>query len=960
MNISLSRLIDTHGLALVIFAGLATVFLWDVLFLGYSLGAFDIILSQSSWRSEFAFSGIHQPILSDSPTAHYPQRQFDWGHVKQFTNAEYNPYIFTGIPWSFQGVGGFITSLPQLFLGLKNALDWSTWIRLVCAGFFMYLLVLELGLSRTAGIFAGVLWTYNLHQIVWLEFPQHLAAQLWIPLVFLFNVRIMSRGWSTLPALGLLISNVLFFTSGYMQIVLYTYVVVAAFNTVHVLTCIGAGNASSQALRWCQTHAVYVAAMVICAVGLWAEVEALSEGLRGAQDWRGRVEMPELGMDTLWDLLKSSVPRWAEVTHVLTPDYYGGLWEGRFSFDNGNIVETSRYYGALGVLFGVTALLVSWRTTQARMVLVFAVTMALVFSMIYRNELTISGLRLIPFADKGSYSRFITLLTFNGCVLAAYGLHHSLGGRYKAFFAAAGVAAAYLLVAWTTIDELTLSKFWYPLLLFALVAAVIVARNAFSFGWIWVGAVVVVVSTIDLIAAGYGFNTRMENERLFPRNNTIRYLLNDPEPFRVAVISDKPLYHPNILSYYDIPVVEGYWTVLPVAYAEYVDELFPKVYITRNGILFLLRPNVEALRLMNVKYILSDKDLHEDHDGLERVMRSNNHWIYRVKHHLPRVFCASDVFFAGNDQDRLERYQDVLNDHDRPVVVAGDQPRQSYTGECAIRGLDVYTHGLRAELSTDQARYLVMPYAFNENWSATLDGRPIELIPANGYHMAMRVPAGDSRIEIQYRNKLNWISAMIFIIGAILLLFYVWRKRPGSRGARAVLTLVALVVVFKSSLSLPGVRDPRVPERAAPETMEPVYEQGVSRGEREILSERVTRDKPLELPLGVPSRGLTQIALLAGTFHQRRLEQTVKVELLDAEGNVLVERFVEGQAILNNNWFTVRFPAIAADTDLRVRFSTREPDDRKSFILWLNENEEVCIQAFYELNRGSTRARVGS
>lgn len=825
MNISLSRIVDCHGLALLVFAGLATIFLWDVLFLGYSLGAFDIILSQPSWRSEFAFGGIHQPILSDSPTAHYPQREFDWGHIKQFTNAEYNPYIFTGIPWSFQGVGGFVTSLPQLFLGVKNAIDWSTWIRLVCAGFFMYLLVLELGLSRVAGIFAGVLWTYNLHQVVWLEFPQHLATQLWMPLVFLFNIRILTRGWDALSGLGLLVTNVLFFTSGYMQIVLYTYVSVAAFNTIYVATGIGRGAAGVDAQRWCVVHGIYIAAVGLCAVGLLAEVQALSEGLRGAQDWRGRAEAPSLSFAALWDLLKSAVPRWDEVTHVLTPDYYGGLWQDRYTFDNGNIVETSRYYGALGVLFGVAALFACWRTTHARMVLVFALTMALIFSMIYRNELTLGGLRLIPFADKGSYSRFITLLTFIGCVLAAYGLHLGLRGRCMAFFAAAGVAVGYVLVAWMSMEELALSRFWYPLLLVAVVTAVIVARHWLAWGWTWVGAAVVVVSTADLMAAGYDFNTRMENERLFPRNNTIRYLLNDPEPYRVAVISEKPLYHPNILSYYDIPVVEGYWTVLPVEYAEYVDELFEDVHITTNGILFLLEPNVRALRLLNVKYLLSDKDLHKEHDGLERVMRSNNHWIFRVKNHLPRIFCASDVLFAVDDERRLSRYEGALHEYDKPVVLAGDERHRSYDSDCGISGLEVYTHGLRADVSAERDRYLVVPYAFNDNWTANINGRPAELLPANGYHMAVRIPGGGSEVEILYRNDLNIVSAVIFIVGGVLLLVYLWFRSPGTAHARILLGVVALAVIFKSSLSLPGISNPRVPERVVPSTLDPIYEE---------------------------------------------------------------------------------------------------------------------------------------
>jgi len=948
MNASFRNIIQYHGPALVIFVALATLFLWEVLFLGYSLGAFDIILNQPSWKSEFVFKGIHQPILSDSPAAHYPQREFDWGHARQLTNPEYNPYIFTGIPWSAQGVGAFITSLPQLFLGVKNALDWSTWVRLVCAGFFMYLLILELGLSRAAGVFAGVLWAYNLHQVVWLEFPQHLATQLWIPLVFLFNTRVLSRGWDTLAVIGLLLVNVFFFTSGYMQIVLYTYVAVGVFNTVYVLVHAGTGQTGRYALRWCGVHAVFVAAVALCAAGLLAEVQSLSEGLRGAQDWRGRVETPGLSVASLKDLLLSFVPRLSEVTHLLTPHYYGGFWEGRYSFENGNIVETSRYFGALGVLFVVAALFATWRTRHFRLVAIIAVVMALIFSMIYRNEFTISALRLIPFADKGSYSRFITLLTFFGCVLAGCGLQYALGGRIRAVFIAMTVVAACVVAAWVYMDDLALGRFWYTALLFGLLGAALIVRHFLRLDWKWVGVAVIVVSTADLLSAGYGFNTRMENEKLFPRNNTIRYLASDPEPYRVAVISDKPLYHPNILSYYDIPVVEGYWTVLPVDYATYVKELFPESHITKNGILFLLEPNVEALRLLNVKYVLSDRRLDEEHEGLERVIKSNNHWIFRVVEHLPRVFCASDVVFHDDEAGIMDHYQDLLGNYDEPLVLSGPNEHRRYEGECRVLDLEVFTQGLEATVETDATRYLVVPYAFNGNWGVTLNGREGDILKANGYHMAVEIPAGTTRLELRYANGLNRVAAGIFIVAAGGLLVLAWMLKAAPLPARVVLGFAAIVIIVKSSFSLPPIRDNRVPERLVPDDIAPVYEQGVTRTQRAGHSERVTRANAVELPLGVAARGLTRLSLLAGTFHQPRLTHPIQVEILDATGEVLVSRRVAGRDVVNNSWFSIEFPALRRDTRLRVRVSTREEDRSKSFILWLNEDGRLCVQAFYQ------------
>lgn len=941
-----------HRLAIVVFATLAALFLWDVLILDYSLGAFDIILNQPSWKGEFPITYIHQPILSDSPAAHFPQREFDWGHARQLNNPEFNPYIFTGMPWGAQGIGAFITSLAQLTAGVANAIDWSTWLRLFLAGFFMYLLMLELGVSRMAGIFAGIMWTYSLHQVVWLEFPQHLATQLWIPLLFLFNIRILQNGLDAPAGVALVVVNVLFITSGYMQIVLYTYVLVGFFNTVYALIHWNRTGAAAGLGRWTGVHAMYIAAVLVCAVGLVAETKFISEGLRGAQDWRGRVDAPELSIESIAGLVGSFFPRLSEATHVLSPDYYGGFWSGRYQYEHGNVVESARYFGIFGVLFAVAALVSAWGTRHFRAVVVCALAMAFVFSMFYRNEFTIGLLRLIPFADKGSYSRFITLLTFLGCILAAYGYYHALGRRYWGLFAAMTVVLVFVLASWHQLDEFSVSRMWYPALLIAGLAVVVVVRNVLEVDWKWVGCLVVAATAVDLIAAGHGFNTRMENDRLFPKSNTIRFLLNDPEPYRVAVVSEKPLYHPNILSFYDIPVVEGYSTVLPVAYTEYIDELFPRAHVTRNGILFLLEPNVEALRLMNVKYVLSDEPLAEEHEGLEHVIDSNDHGIFRVRDHLDRVFCASDVFFVEDEGRLVKEYRKRLGGYDTPVVLAGSGGHASGSGACRVEALEVYTHGLDATIRSDEDRYLVIPYAFSENWRASIDGEPRRLEKANGYHMALRVPRGESDVTLTYRNPWTRLSALIYAIASLCLLVWLLRARGVGAVSRAALGGVAVLVILKSSWSLPPVRNEAIPERSPPGQAYEVVQQGEGRHERELHSARVTADNPVRLPLGIPSKGLVRLSLLAGTFHQRTLEQTVTVRILDAEGNVLVERHVEGPEVRNNNWFTIHFPAIEKDTDLHVAVSTREPDRSKSFILWLDANGDVCIRSFYRMDSG--------
>ena len=494
--------------------------------------------------------------------------------------------------------------------------------------------------------------------------------------------------------------------------------------------------------------------------------------------------------------------------------------------------------------------------------------------------------------------------------------------------------------------------FPHPLRVLVILLVAVVARNVFRFDWALVRWLVVLVTAADLFAAGYAFNTRMENDYLFPANNTIRYLLNDPEPYRVAVISENPLYHPNILSYYHLPVVEGYLTVLPVDYVRYVKTLFSEAHVTRNGILFLFEPNVQALRLLNVKYVLSDLPLEREYEGLERVLDSNNHAVYRIRDHLPRVFCASDVFY---DDRPVREYEDLLEEFDEPLVLAGGKDDERFPEPCRVADLQVYTHGLSADIEADQSRYLVIPYPFSEHWAIRINGESAEPRKANGYHMAVRIPAGTSTVEVRYRNRLIQLSAWILVLASLALLLYVRRRRAGLGVLRIALGATALLVIYKSSLSLPLIRNDHIPEREPVAEQLEVMQQGTIRGERELLSDRIFQGSPVELPLHVDSKGLTGLSLLAGTFQQPRLEQTISVQIRDEQGGVLVERQIEGRKIANNSWFTLRFPPIEKDTRLSVRISSQDERIDRSFVLWLERDGRVCVQSFYRLG---TQARA--
>jgi hypothetical protein len=933
-----------HVVALSVFSVLATLFLANVLFLDKSLGSFDIILKQPGWHSEFLLNRVHQPILLDSPTAHYPQRRFDWDSVKQGQNPNFNPYIFSGIPWGAQDVGAFLTSLPQLFFNVADAIDWSTWFRLILAGIFMYLLLMELGLGIAGSILGGVLWTYNLHQIVWLQFPQHLATQLWIPLLFLLNLLALRTRFRREYVVGAIVVNVLFYTSGYTQIVLYTYIFMGLFNTFWVFFVDQDRSGKERLKAWVLIHAIHICAFVFYGVGVVIEAQMISEGLRGTQYWRNPIESLMFEPSTVYDFLKSLVPPVEEVKRFYTPDYFGGIWTGHYHRPHGNVVEDAGYTGVLAVFLIIYAAITIRSATNWRFRITLFVLIALCFSLFYRNAVSISAISLIPFADKGNFGRFITLIIFFGSILAAFGFRSlvdkldATGIRGQVFTLGAFVSLPFMSAILS--EDFRWQPFIYPGLVIAAFAVIIVAAQRITVAKKLFAPAVIVIASVDLFSASIGFNTRLDNDLQFPASNGVRFLLNDTDTYRVAVVAESPMFQSNVLSAFRLPTIEGYSTVIPNQYVEFIKSTFNRTHIALNGMMLFLEPSIEVFRLLNVKYVLSNKDL--KHEQLEKVLETNGHFIYRINNWLPRVYCATVVIPAAamNAQD----VKQAIKQYDRPAVVEEDV--NITASECDISGLQVHTNNLSFNVHAGGDALVVLPYGFHDNWRVSIDNHAARIIKINHALMGFVVNRGASRVHVRYNNVWDTVDAVVIIIGAIVVLVLAFGFRGGM--GKTALIVVSVLAIGKSALSLPVVRNDEIPER--PALREPLrIEQRVAVCEQKVKpSTRIGRDQPFKTVLDISPHGLSRLQLLAATYHQASLPYTVTVALYDAKDELLTKQEVTGRRIWDNSWFQVQFPTIRGNGPLRLIVTSENDDDKKDFSLWLDKHDQPCITPWYD------------
>ncbi len=805
-----------HAFYAGFFVLLAGGYLHDVLFQDKHLSAFDFILNKPAWEAERGPHGVNKGILADSPTAHYPYRRIFWDNLREGSNTDYLPHVLTGQPSTGQGTGSFITSFFQLFMDVPDALDWSTWFRLVLAGIFMYALMVHLGCQPIVAALAGIAWTYNTHQLVWLLFPQHLATQLWIPLIFLFNLKLIRDGPDWPSSLALILSVIFFYSSGYTQIALYSFIFFGFFNTVYLW--LAKERVGAKWRLWTTTHALYLGAAVLLVPDVMAQMAEIADGLRGAQPFRyhGLGSAPLL--QSLLTLPVDGLPRPLDIVRFMFPHYLGqGLGApGLKVIYNTNVVEFVAFFGLIVLyltLYGICGGL----RRHCRLVWALSITLFFVFALFNGNPLIVGLVNLIPAGGAGQFSRFVTLIIFTCIVLSGLGLRYFLEDR-KTYDLVWAIVPGALLVTWIGFAKLqydAIVNLWFfipPLVIlaiFILAGHLLIRKNFANL----VGIIAVLFTLYELFPAMYGFNTRLDAKDHFPANSVIAAIQKAPGNFRTALVMSNTSYHHNILSYYKLATVGGYATTVRNQYVKFLQEAYKDVAITANGIVFLMNHQPRILRLLNTRFIVTDVPFSSDR--VRKVFANEANALYEITDPLDRVYCGSDQLVVPERDAIPGKLSEVAADYDRPILVAAPLVEaDKLTGNCAISDLKVYQGRIEFRATTDEPTLIFIAANHHGNWRARINGAEAGISAGNYAFMVIPVSAGSSDVQLQYTDykllagALLLIGLGLFVLGyALLSVNLLWRK--------VLFALCGLMLIGKNALSVPGLKDVEISERQA-------------------------------------------------------------------------------------------------------------------------------------------------
>jgi hypothetical protein len=175
-----------------------------------------------------------------------------------------------------------------------------------------------------------------------------------------------------------------------------------------------------------------------------------------------------------------------------------------------------------------------------------------------------------------------------------------------------------------------------------------------------------------------------------------------------------------------------------------------------------------ALEAMGVRFVIAS----DERKDLAPAGENDDRHLYRVAHPAPRVqfFSAARAefepearipeLFAAGSWSRL-----LLDSSARPYlpsgVAASVTPRLSYSRPAPDE--------IRLQSSNPEPGFVYVLESFDPGWSASVDGRPAHVLPANGFAIAIPVPPGSHDIRLIYQTPGRKTGFLLTGISLLLL-----------------------------------------------------------------------------------------------------------------------------------------------------------------------------------------------
>jgi Bacterial membrane protein YfhO len=168
--------------------------------------------------------------------------------------------------------------------------------------------------------------------------------------------------------------------------------------------------------------------------------------------------------------------------------------------------------------------------------------------------------------------------------------------------------------------------------------------------------------------------------------------------------------------------------------------------------------------------------------GQFKLAHSGDVKVYENVNVQPRAFFVANEQTVTNDEEAISLMKSNQFDPARAVVLIGNQNSNSTDHLVTLSSSHLVTYEpehIVVDVNAQQDGYLVLTDAYYPGWVATVDDQPAEIDRADVLFRAVKVPAGQHRIEMRYDPQSYKIGSIVSLVSwiALIVLFIATRRR---------------------------------------------------------------------------------------------------------------------------------------------------------------------------------------
>ncbi|MCK4588222.1 YfhO family protein [Candidatus Woesebacteria bacterium] len=748
------------------------------------------------WEEYPAGVPIKNQEITDSFSQFYPWRSLVGESWRAGKVALWNPYMFSGTPFLATLHSSALYPLNVLYVFLSDLNAWTglVFLQIFLAAIFMYLFLIDLKIKKEASFLGAIVFSFSGYMVAWLEFATGGHAGLWLPLLLLFEHRLIKSEKS----IWLLPISVVFFfifTAGDFQVPLYICTAYILFGSFLLFQKKIARSLSLKSLLY--VFAGLAFGILLSLPQLLPTLELFLQSIRTNDPYISEYYF--------------GLMHWEKITNFIWPDFFGNVvtrnYWARFGYH-----EYLSFVGIIALVFCIYGLIVKKRKIEK----FFWSLLVICLLFLFPTPIAFLPFKLkIPGLGTSSASRIIFLVDFCLAVLAAYGFSKWINGKKPTILRVVfyflvvtvgvglGVAVSLLFiksVPQTFVPEIAVNlkvalRNMIPSTLVLLLLGLLFfgqykilprlkKKVLIKYFRLAIPLAVLLLASAEILRFAWKNTPFSPRKFVFPKTQIIEFLEKETETFRIA--GGIPL---NLFMPYKIRSAEGYDPIYPLTNGEWFSAVNSgnlESLSRRYGLIHNF--SSPLIDYASVKYVVDyKKNIYGGISskgnlapGIELprykpVFSEGRISVFENTQTLPRVWLSTNYKIIPEQQQIIDELKDINANKERLIVVESkpEIPVERTDLDFTIENFTQTYNRIDLDVTTSENALLFLSESFYPGWKAYINDQEAEILRANYLFQAIAVPKGEHNIMFIYYpesfkiGKWATIATSVFLIGII-------------------------------------------------------------------------------------------------------------------------------------------------------------------------------------------------